>query len=104
MDNGDIVYNKNNEDPAHFILRLKSLKKALSDDDLAELFVVTVPQAIVYVNTTCVVNGKLLLFGQLATHQHTHHGGHHQTTGPAGAVAQAVKTTNVGIQIFIHLH
>ena len=30
---GDIVYNKNNEDPAHFILRLKSLKKALSNDD-----------------------------------------------------------------------
>ena len=36
MDSGDIVYNKNNEDPVHFILRLKSLKKALSDDDHAK--------------------------------------------------------------------
>ena len=33
---GNIVYNKNNEDPAHFILRLKSLKKALPTYDLAE--------------------------------------------------------------------
>ena len=33
---GDIVYNKNNEDPAHFILRLKSLKKALPTYDPAE--------------------------------------------------------------------
>ena len=36
MDNGLIVHNKNNEDPAHFILRLKSLKKALSNDDPAK--------------------------------------------------------------------
>ena len=33
---GDIVYNKNNEDPAHFILRLKSLEKAVPTYDLAE--------------------------------------------------------------------
>ncbi len=33
---GEIKYNKNNEDPAHFILRLKSLKKAVPNDDLAE--------------------------------------------------------------------
>lgn len=33
---GDIVYNKNEEDPAHFILRLKSLKKAAPTHDLAE--------------------------------------------------------------------
>lgn len=32
---GVVKYNKNNEDPAHFILRLKSLKKAVSDDDHA---------------------------------------------------------------------
>lgn len=32
---GEIVYNKNSEDPAHFILRLKSLKKAVPTYDLA---------------------------------------------------------------------
>ena len=32
---GNIVYNKNNENPANFILRLKSLNKALPNDDLA---------------------------------------------------------------------
>ena len=32
---GEIVYNKNNEAPAHFILRLKSLNKALPANDLA---------------------------------------------------------------------
>ena len=31
---GEIVYNKNNEDPAHFILRLKSLEKAVPTYDL----------------------------------------------------------------------
>lgn len=36
MNNGKIVHNKNNEDPAHFILRLKSLNKALPDDDRAK--------------------------------------------------------------------
>ena len=36
MSSGEIVHNKNNEDPAHFILRLKSLKKALPDDDHAK--------------------------------------------------------------------
>ena len=30
---GDVVYNKNNEAPEHFILRLKSLNKALPNDD-----------------------------------------------------------------------
>ena len=34
---GDIVYNKNNESPTNFTLRLKSLKKASSNDDLVEL-------------------------------------------------------------------
>ena len=34
---GKIVYNKNNETPAHFILRLKSLKKALPANDLAKV-------------------------------------------------------------------
>ena len=33
---GDVVYNKNKEDPAHFILRLKSLEKALPTYDHAE--------------------------------------------------------------------
>ena len=33
---GEIVYNKNNEDPTHFILRLKSLEKAVPTYDLAE--------------------------------------------------------------------
>ena len=32
---GKVVYNKNNEDPAHFILRLKSLEKALPTYDPA---------------------------------------------------------------------
>ena len=32
---GDVVYNKNDEDPANFILRLKSLKKAVPTYDLA---------------------------------------------------------------------
>ena len=32
---GDIVYNKNNEDPAHFILRLNTLKKLMPTYDLA---------------------------------------------------------------------
>ena len=32
---GEIVYNKNSEDPAHFILRLKSLEKAVPTYDLA---------------------------------------------------------------------
>ena len=32
---GEIVHNKNSEDPAHFILRLKSLKKAVPTYDLA---------------------------------------------------------------------
>lgn len=32
---GNIVHNKNNENPANFILRLKSLNKALPNDDLA---------------------------------------------------------------------
>ena len=36
MSGGEIVHNKNNEDPAHFILRLKSLNKALPDDDRAK--------------------------------------------------------------------
>lgn len=33
---GNVVYNKNGEDPAHFILRLKSLDKALPTYDRAE--------------------------------------------------------------------
>ena len=32
---GNVVHNKNNENPANFILRLKSLNKALPNDDLA---------------------------------------------------------------------
>ena len=32
---GEIVHNKNSEDPAHFILRLKSLEKAVPTYDLA---------------------------------------------------------------------
>lgn len=32
---GEIVHNKNSEDPAHFILRLKSLEKAMPTYDLA---------------------------------------------------------------------
>lgn len=42
--NGDIVYNKNEEDPANFILRLKSLTKATSNDDLARSSVNSIPQ------------------------------------------------------------
>ena len=30
---GDVVYNKNQEDPSHFILRLKPLNKALPTYD-----------------------------------------------------------------------
>ena len=33
--NGEIVYNKNNEDPAHFILRLNTLNKQMPTYDLA---------------------------------------------------------------------
>ena len=40
---GEIVYNKNDEDPAHFILRLKSLKKALPNDDHAKSSVTIIP-------------------------------------------------------------
>ena len=40
---GDIVYNKNKEDPAHFILRLKSLKKALPTYDHAESSNISIP-------------------------------------------------------------
>ena len=35
MFNGEIVYNKNKEDPAHFILRLNTLKKLMPTYDLA---------------------------------------------------------------------
>lgn len=41
---GEVVYNKNNEDPAHFIARLNSLKKALPSDDLAGSSANIVPQ------------------------------------------------------------
>ena len=41
---GEIVYNKNEETPAHFILRLKSLKKALPTNDLAEVSNKSIPQ------------------------------------------------------------
>ena len=42
---GKIVYNKNNEDPANFILRLKSLKEALPAYDLAESSNKMIPQS-----------------------------------------------------------
>lgn len=41
---GEIVYNKNKEDPAHFILRLKSLEKALPAYDLAGSSINSIPQ------------------------------------------------------------
>ena len=41
---GKIVYNKNSEDPAHFILRLKSLEKALPTYDLAKSSNKSIPQ------------------------------------------------------------
>ncbi len=41
---GEIVHNKNNEDPAHFILRLKSLKEALPTYDLAGSSTISIPQ------------------------------------------------------------
>ena len=49
---GTIVYNKNNEDPAHFILRLKSLNKALSNDDHTTSSNISVSK------TNEIVNGK----------------------------------------------
>lgn len=36
FENSDVKFSKNDEDPAHFILRLKSLNKALPNDGLAE--------------------------------------------------------------------
>ncbi len=54
---GDVVYQKNNEDPAHFILRLKSLKKALPNDDLAASSDTTVAQNAPDVNTQSMQEG-----------------------------------------------
>ncbi len=48
---GEIVYNKNEEDPAHFILRLKSLKKAAPTYDRAGSSVNSIPQNAENVNT-----------------------------------------------------
>ena len=42
---GEIVYNKNSEDPAHFILRLKSLEKAAPTYDLAESSEYSIPDS-----------------------------------------------------------
>ena len=54
---GNIVHKKNNEDPAHFILRLKSLKKALSNDDLAAPSGTNVAQNATDVNTHSMQEG-----------------------------------------------
>ena len=54
---GNIVHRKNNEDPAHFILRLKSLKKALSNDDLAAPSDTNVAQKTPGVNTHSMQEG-----------------------------------------------
>ena len=43
--NGEIVYNKNKEEPAHFILRLKSLNKLVPNHDLAGSSNTIVPQS-----------------------------------------------------------
>ena len=43
--NGEIVYNKNNEDPAHFISRLQSLKQLTSKNDLAGSSDPSIPQS-----------------------------------------------------------
>ena len=48
---GDVVYNKNKEDPAHFILRLKSLNKALPTYDHASSSTFIVPDNSENVNT-----------------------------------------------------
>ena len=42
---GDVVYNKNNEDPAHFILRLNTLKKLMPTYDLAGSSDPSIPQS-----------------------------------------------------------
>lgn len=47
---GEIVYNKNNEDPAHFILRLKSLEKAVPTYDLAGSSTNSIPDSAEKVN------------------------------------------------------
>ncbi len=48
---GDVVYNKNNEEPAHFILRLKSLNKALPTYDRASSSIDSIPENSGNVNT-----------------------------------------------------
>ena len=50
FENSDVKFNKNNEDPAHFILRLKSLNKALPNDGLAESSGTRLPQTNAGVN------------------------------------------------------
>ena len=48
---GDVVYNKNKEDPTHFILRLKLLNKAMPTYDLVESSKDRVPHTDEKVNT-----------------------------------------------------
>ena len=45
----------------------------------------------------------VFLLQKLPSHQHTHGRCHHQSSGPSGRISQTMQTTNVRVQIGIHL-
>ena len=58
----------------------------------------------VFIRNILRAEGNSALLRDLAAHEDTHDGGHHQAPGPAGAVAQAVKALEAGVEVRVHLH